>query len=217
MIKIAPSILSADFSRLGEELSAVEAAGADLIHVDVMDGHFVPNITMGPLVLKAIRKSTKLKIDVHLMIEDPDKYIPAFAKEGADIISFHAEAVPDPVKTIELIKMLGKVPALAINPDTDTSVAEKLIASVGMVLLMSVFPGFEGQTFMPEVLPKIRKIKEAINKSRSNADIEVDGGINSETARQVINAGANILVAGSAVYYSADYKKAIADLRGIGA
>jgi len=213
MIKIAPSILSADFSRLGEEISKVESCGADMIHVDVMDGHFVPNITMGPLVVKALKKTTKLPIDVHLMITDPEKYIRPFAEAGSDIISFHAEAVKDPMAVIAEIKKYGKVPALAVNPDSDLPGSPELMGSIGMVLFMTVFPGFEGQKFMPEVLPKIKKFKEAIDKKGLKIDIEVDGGINEKTAAEAIEAGANVLVAGSAVFYSKDYKASIGSIR----
>lgn len=213
MIKVAPSILSADFSRLGEEIKKVESAGADMIHVDVMDGHFVPNITMGPLVVKALKKSTKLPLDVHLMITSPEKYVGQFAEAGSDIISFHTEAVPDPVKMACQIKKLGAMPAIAINPDSDFNAPEEILKDLKMVLFMTVFPGFEGQKFMPEVLPKIRKFKEMSLKKGFDIDIEVDGGINGSTARQAMDAGANILVAGSAVFYSKNYKEAIGSIR----
>lgn len=213
MIKIAPSILSADFSRLGEDVRKAEAAGADMIHLDVMDGHFVPNITMGPLVVKAVRKMTRLPLDVHLMIEYPDKFIEAFADSGSDIISFHAEASGDPFRTISLIKKNGCIPALAVNPDFSPKKIGKYLPKVNMVLAMTVFPGFEGQKFIPSVLPKIRALKSMINDAGLKVDIEVDGGINRETASKVLAAGANILVAGSAVFYSKNYKKTIDILR----
>jgi len=213
MIKIAPSILSADFSRLGEEIKAVEAAGADMIHVDVMDGHFVPNITIGPLVVKAVKKVTGLPVDTHLMIERPEKYIHAFLEAGSDIVSFHIEAAKDPESVIHEIEKLGKDAALALNPDTDIKKIEPYLSKVKMVLMMTVFPGFERQAFMPEVLPGIKKLRELITKNGLKVDIEVDGGINAVTSKDVIAAGANILVAGSAVFYSGDYKTAISQIR----
>lgn len=213
MIKIAASILSADFSRLGEEVKKAEEAGADMIHVDVMDGHFVPNITMGSLVVKALKKMTRLPLDVHLMIESPEKYIRQFAEAGSDIISFHAEAVSSPQNAISEIKKCGSLPAIAVNPDSDFSAPDSVLKEIKMVLFMTVFPGFEGQKFMPEVLPKIRRFKEMTIKNSLSIDIEVDGGINGSTARQVIEAGANVLVAGSAVFYSENYKTAIESIR----
>jgi ribulose-phosphate 3-epimerase len=212
-IKIAPSILSADFSRLGEEVLAVGKAGADMIHVDVMDGHFVPNITIGPLVVSSLSKITKLPLDVHLMIENPDKYIEAFAKAGASIISIHAEASRDLVKDLELIKRCGAKPAVVINPRTGIGSIEKILDKVAMILFMTVNPGFEGQKFMPEVLPKIKELRNILDSRKLTADIEVDGGINIETAPEVIKAGANILVAGSAIYKAKDYKAVIDGLK----
>jgi ribulose-phosphate 3-epimerase len=213
VIKIAPSILSADFSRLGDEVRAVEKAGADMIHVDVMDGHFVPNITIGPLVVSAISKVTKLPLDVHLMIENPDRYIVPFAKAGANIISIHAEASKDLEKDIELIKSLGVKAAVVINPKTGIKAVEKILDKISMVLLMTVNPGFEGQKFIPEVLPKIKELKKAIDSRKLKVDIEVDGGINIDTAKEVIKAGANVIVAGSAIYWSKDYKAVIDGLK----
>ena len=212
-IKIAPSILSADFSRLGEEVLAVGKAGADMIHVDVMDGHFVPNITIGPLVVASLSKITKLPLDVHLMIENPDKYIEPFAKAGATLISIHAEASKDLAKDLDMIKRFGVKPAVVINPKTSVGSIESILDKVSMVLLMSVNPGFEGQKFMPEVLPKIKELRSILDSRKLNVDIEVDGGINSETASDVVRAGANILVAGSAVYKSKDYKAVIDGLK----
>ena len=209
MIKVAPSILSADFGRLGEEIKAVEKAGADLLHIDVMDGHFVNNITIGPLVVKAAKKASSLPLDTHLMIENPERYVEAFAKAGSSIISFHIETTPDPLSLIEKIKSLKVVPAIAINPDTDPSTIEKYLDKVKMVLIMTVFPGFEGQKFIPETLKSISFIKESCTKKGLAMDIEVDGGINPQTALQAITAGANILVAGSAVFYSKNYASAI--------
>jgi len=215
VLKVAPSVLSADFSRLGEEIKKVEAAGADLIHIDVMDGHFVPNITIGPLVVKAIRKVTKLPLDVHLMIENPDKYIPDFAKAGADIITVQVEASNSLVEDIELIKQNNCKPGVVVNPATGLEKVLPILDRIDMVLVMSVNPGFEGQKFMPEVLPKIKELRKEIEKRKLNVDIEVDGGINTQTAKEVVKAGANVLVAGSAVFYSDDYKKTICGLKKI--
>jgi ribulose-phosphate 3-epimerase len=212
-IKIAPSILSADFSRLGEEIRAVETAGADMIHVDVMDGHFVPNITIGPLVVKAAANVTKLPLDVHLMIENPEKYIEVFAKAGANIISIQAEASHNLKRDIALIRSCGVKPAVVINPKTPLSLILNVIDQVAMVLFMSVNPGFEGQKFMPEVLPKISELRGIIEKRNLSLDIEIDGGINTTTSKLAIEAGANVLVAGSAIYYSKDYKSVIESLR----
>ncbi|MBN3033206.1 MAG: ribulose-phosphate 3-epimerase [Candidatus Saganbacteria bacterium] len=218
---IAPSLLSADFTRLAEEIAAVERAGADLIHVDVMDGHFVPNITVGPLIVKAARKATKLPLDVHLMIENPDRFIPDFARAGADIITIHVETSKNLDEDIELIKMNGAQPGVVVNPATPVESIFRVLDKVNMVLLMSVSPGFAGQKFMPEVLEKIRKLREKITNSphlnegnNMPPDIEVDGGITPETAKLVIKAGANVLVAGSSIFYSKDYAAAIKGLRG---
>ncbi|MFA6431599.1 MAG: ribulose-phosphate 3-epimerase [Candidatus Margulisiibacteriota bacterium] len=215
MIKIAPSILSADFSSLGEEIARVEKAGADLIHIDVMDGHFVPNITIGPLIVKACRKITKLPLDVHLMIESPDRFIPDFAKAGADIITIHVEASKNLFEDIELIKQHNVKAGVVVNPATPIEMVFPVLDKVSMVLIMSVNPGFEGQKFMPEVLEKIRKLKAESRKQNAEIDIEVDGGINAETAKEVIKAGANVLVAGSAIFYSKDYEKVICGLKKI--
>jgi ribulose-phosphate 3-epimerase len=212
-IKVAPSILSADFRCLAEEIRKVEAAGADLIHVDVMDGHFVPNITIGPLVVKACRQATKLPLDVHLMIESPDRYIPDFARAGADIITVHVEASKNLDEDIELIKQNGVRPGVVVNPATPVESVFHVLDKVGMVLLMTVNPGFEGQKFMPEVLGKIRELKKNMERRALNVDIEVDGGINLETAKEVVKAGANVLVAGSAIFYASDYQKAICGLK----
>lgn len=215
MVVVAPSILSADFRELEKEVKKVEKAGAGMIHIDVMDGHFVPNITIGSLVVKAVRKCTKLPLDVHLMIENPDRYIPSFAKAGADIITIHVEASKDLKKDIELIKANGAKPGVVVNPATPIESVFGVLDKIKMVLLMSVNPGFEGQTFMPEVLPKIRKLKAESSKQKADIDIEVDGGINLETARQVVEAGANVLVAGSAIFYAKDPKKIIKELRSL--
>ncbi|WP_062048618.1 ribulose-phosphate 3-epimerase [Bacillus sp. JCM 19034] len=213
MIKIAPSILSANFAKLGEEIKDVETSGADYIHVDVMDGHFVPNITIGPLVVEAIRPVTRLPLDVHLMIENPDKYIPSFAKAGADIISVHVEACPHLHRTIHHIKELGVKAGVVLNPATPVSMIEPIINDVDLVLLMTVNPGFGGQAFIPAVLPKIQEVNRLVKDRHLQIDIEVDGGVNEETAKQCVKAGANVLVAGSAIYNKTDRKKAIESLR----
>ena len=213
MVKVAPSILSADFSKLGEEIKKVEAAGCDLIHVDVMDGHFVPNITIGPLVVRACRKVTKLPLDVHLMIENPDRYIPDFAKAGADLITIQVEASKNLTEDIELIKRNEVKPGVVVNPATPVESIFPVLDKVVMVLLMTVNPGFEGQKFMLEVLPKIKKLKQEISHRKLAVDIEVDGGITLETAKEAVAAGANVLVAGSAIFYSKDYKEVIWQLK----
>ncbi|MFF2445892.1 ribulose-phosphate 3-epimerase [Neobacillus sp. NPDC058068] len=214
MVKIAPSILSADFSKLGEEIVAVEKAGADYIHIDVMDGHFVPNITIGPLIVEAIRPLTKLPLDVHLMIENPDQYIEAFVKAGADYITVHVEACRHLHRTIQTIKAFGIKAGVVLNPATPVETIHHIIGDIDMVLLMSVNPGFGGQKFIPEVLPKIRKVKELAAEKGASIEIEIDGGVNPETAKQCMEAGANVLVAGSAIYNQPDYAKAISLIRG---
>lgn len=214
MVKIAPSILSADFSRLGEEIKDVEQGGADYIHVDVMDGHFVPNITIGPLIVDAIRPVTKLPLDVHLMIENPDEYIEAFAKAGADYITVHVEACRHLHRTIHHIKSFGVKAGVVLNPATPVETIQHVLADIDMVLLMSVNPGFGGQKFIPDVLSKITAVKKMAQDKGLNIEIEVDGGVNSETAKLCIEAGANVLVAGSAIYNEADREKAISALRG---
>jgi len=214
MIKIAPSILSADFRKLETEIKKVESAGADLIHIDVMDGHFVPNITIGPLVVKACRKITRLPLDVHLMIENPDKYIEAFAKAGADIITFHVEASKNIGKDIAAIKQHKIKPGLVVNPATPIDKVYPFLREIGMVLIMSVNPGFEGQSFMPQALPKIAALRRKTTElGLSSFDIEVDGGINLETFKQVVDAGANVLVAGSAIFYAGDYASVIQKMK----
>lgn len=213
MVKIAPSILSADFSKLGEEVKAVDQGGADYIHIDVMDGHFVPNITIGPLIVEAIRPVTKLPLDVHLMIENPDQYIEAFAKAGADYITVHVEACCHLHRTIQSIKSFGIKAGVVLNPATPVETIQHIIGDIDMVLLMSVNPGFGGQKFIPEVLPKIRKVKELAEQKGAEIEIEIDGGVNPETAKDCIEAGATVLVAGSAVYNQPDYAQAISMLR----
>ncbi|MEH7492937.1 ribulose-phosphate 3-epimerase [Neobacillus niacini] len=214
MLKIAPSILSADFAKLGEEILAVERAGADYIHVDVMDGHFVPNITIGPLIVEAIRPVTKLPLDVHLMIDNPDQYIEAFAKAGADYITVHVEACRHLHRTIHHIKSFGIKAGVVLNPATPVNTIQHILKDIDMVLLMSVNPGFGGQKFIPEVLPKIRKVKEMADAIGKEIEIEIDGGVNSETAKLCVEAGANVLVAGSAIYDQEDYAAAISLIRG---
>jgi len=210
-VRIAPSILSADFSKLGEEVRDVERAGADWIHVDVMDGAFVPNITIGPAVVRAIRPVTKLPLDVHLMIADPGKYVGAFAEAGSDIITFHIEACADPKGLASLIRRAKKKVGVSIKPKTPLRRLEDVIDAVDLVLVMTVEPGFGGQGFMREVLPKIEKIGNLYP-----GDIEVDGGISASNAGDVVAAGANILVAGTAVFGSRDYAAAISALKGAG-
>ncbi|MDC2864749.1 MULTISPECIES: ribulose-phosphate 3-epimerase [unclassified Bacillus (in: firmicutes)] len=214
MIKIAPSILSADFSRLGEEIKDVEKGGADYIHVDVMDGHFVPNITIGPLIVEAIRPITSLPLDVHLMIENPDQYIEAFAKAGADIITVHVEACPHLHRTIQLIKSQGIKAGVVLNPHTPVSMIEHVLEDIDMVLLMTVNPGFGGQKFIHSVLPKVKQVADMIRERNLEVEIEIDGGVNVETAKLCVEAGANVLVAGSAVYNEKDRGAAIAAIRG---
>lgn len=214
MVKIAPSILSADFAKLGEEIIDVDRGGADFIHVDVMDGHFVPNITIGPLVVAAVRPVTKLPLDVHLMIENPDQYIESFAKAGADYITVHVEVCRHLDRTIHLIKSLGVKAGVVLNPATPVEMIQHVLADLDMVLLMSVNPGFGGQKFIPEVLTKIAKVKEMAKAKGVNLEIEVDGGVNPETAKLCVAAGATVLVAGSAIYDAKDRKKAISLIRG---
>ncbi|MFY0759088.1 ribulose-phosphate 3-epimerase [Metabacillus dongyingensis] len=213
MIKIAPSILSADFSRLGAEIEDVERGGADYIHVDVMDGHFVPNITIGPLIVDAIRPVTKLPLDVHLMIENPDAFIGTFAKMGADIISVHAEACPHLHRTIQLIKSEGVKAGVVLNPHTPADVIKHVLDDLDLVLLMTVNPGFGGQSFIHAVLPKITEVAKMVKERGLQTEIEVDGGVNAETAMLCIEAGANVLVAGSAIYNQPDRMKAIREIR----
>ncbi len=213
MIKIAPSILSANFARLEDEIKDVERGGADYIHVDVMDGHFVPNITIGPLIVEAIRPVTNLPLDVHLMIENPDQYIGAFAKAGADIITVHVEACTHLHRTIQQIKAEGVKAGVVLNPHTPVSMIEHVLEDIDLVLFMTVNPGFGGQSFIHSVLPKISQVASMIEEQNLQVEIEVDGGVNSETSKLCIEAGANVLVAGSAIYNQKDRALAIANIR----
>ena len=200
MIKLAPSILSADFARLGEQIDEVARAGADYIHVDVMDGHFVPNITIGAPVVASIRRVTSLPLDVHLMIEHPERYISEFIKAGADIVTVHVEASPHLHGAIELIKKLGAKAGVSLNPPTPLSAVDKFIRHVDLVLVMSVNPGFGGQSFIPETLPRIANMREIIDSRKPGVALEVDGGINADNAPDIVKAGADILVAGNSVF-----------------
>ena len=211
-IKISPSILSADFSILGDEIKSLEKAGADLIHIDVMDGHFVPNITMGPPIIKMVRKFTKLPFDVHLMISPVEKYIKAFADAGSDIITIHPEATDNLKRAVSTIKSLGKKAGVSLNPKTPISALMDVINDIDLILIMSVNPGFAGQSFMGEVLPKVTELRKMINDKKLKIDIEIDGGINFETAPLAVKAGANILVSGTTIF-SGSLKDNIQKLR----
>ena len=222
-VRIAPSILSADFSRLGEEVEAVTRGGADFIHIDVMDGHFVPNLTIGPVVVKALRPHSRLPFDCHLMIAPADPYIAAFAEAGADIISIHPEAGPHPHRTLQLIRSLGKKAGYVLNPGTPVEVIDPVFDLLDLVLVMTVNPGFGGQAFIASQLQKIAAVRERIAASKREVMLEVDGGINPETAALAVRAGADVLVAGTAVFQGetsksakgrADYARNIASLRG---
>ena len=213
MKKIAPSILSADFSRLGEEISRVEEAGADLIHIDVMDGHFVPNLTIGPPVIEAIRKITRLPLDVHLMINNPDQMIPDFIKAGADYLTVHAEALIHMHRTVQSIREKGVRCGIALNPATSLSAIENIIGDIDLLLLMSVNPGFGGQTFIPFMLEKVRAAKMMINERGCDVELEIDGGIKIENIERISRAGVDIFVAGTAVFGNKDYKWAIDEMR----
>ena len=214
-IQISPSILSADFSQLAKEIRRLEEGGADMIHVDVMDGHFVPNLTIGPPVIQALRKHCSLKFDVHLMISPVHKYIKDFSNAGADIITFHPEATENMKETISLIKSLDKKVGVSLNPNTEIKEIADYLNNIDLVLVMSVFPGFGGQKFMPEVLEKIKSLKKIKDKNNYNFDIEVDGGVNFSNSKDILNAGANILVSGTTVFKEnrGDIKKNIETLK----
>jgi len=215
-VRIAPSILSADFARLGEEVRAIAAAGADYVHIDVMDGHFVPNITIGPMVVKAIRPHTNLPLDVHLMISPADPYLEAFAEAGADILTVHPEAGPHLHRSLQIIRALGKKAGVSLNPATPAKMLDYVLEDVDLVLVMSVNPGFGGQSFIDSQLRKIEAIRKAIDKTGKAIDLEVDGGIDTITARAAVNAGADVLVAGTATFGGGpgQYAANIAALRG---
>jgi len=216
-LRIAPSILSADFGRLGPEVAAIDEAGADWIHVDVMDGRFVPNLTIGPVVVKAVRKATTKPLDVHLMIVEPEKYLEAFAEAGADGLTVHAEACDHLHRVLQQIRALGKKAGISLNPHTPEDVVRYVLPYCDLILVMSVNPGFGGQSFIPEALPKIRRLRQMIDEGGHDIDLEVDGGVKPGTAREVIEAGADVIVAGSAVFGADDYAAAITALRTDGA
>jgi len=210
---IAPSLLSADFGRLAEEVGAVEKAGADLLHVDVMDGRFVPNITIGPPVVAAIKRCAKLPLDVHLMIVEPEKYIEAFADAGADVLTVHAEATPHLQRAVARVRELGKKAGVSLNPSTSLSAIEWVLTDIDMVLIMSVNPGFGGQEYLPSMTGKIELLRSQLVRSGLSVDIEVDGGIKTDNVAEVVRAGANVIVSGSGIFKTKDYGKTISEMR----
>ena len=213
MMKIAPSILSADFSRLGDEIRAIEQGGADYVHIDVMDGHFVPNITIGPLVVAAVRRVTALPLDVHLMIEHPDRYVGDFAEAGADLIVVHVEATTHLHRTIQLIRSLGKKAGVSLNPATPLATLDMILPDLDLVLLMTVNPGFGGQSFIESCLPKITQLRQRIDQLGKPIELEVDGGVKIDNIERIAAAGADVFVAGSAVFGASDYAATIRQLR----
>jgi ribulose-phosphate 3-epimerase len=216
-LKIAPSILSADFSRLKDEIQAVEAAGADWLHVDVMDGHFVPNITIGPVVVEWVRKVTGIPLDVHLMITDPDRYAPEFIKAGADWVSIHPDTCNDPNASLRKIRELGAKASIAVNPDVELQNVERCFPDIDMILMMTVFPGFGGQAFIPDVLPKITQVRRIIEERKLPILLEVDGGIKTDNINLVVRAGVEVVVSGSGIFKTANYGETIRQMRQAGA
>jgi ribulose-phosphate 3-epimerase len=212
-VRIAPSILSADFARLADEIACVESGGADLLHVDVMDGHFVPNLTLGPPIVEAIRKVTKLPLDVHLMITNPDAFVQEFAEAGADYLTVHVETCPHLHRTVQAIKGHGVKAGVTLNPATSLATVEEILSDIDLLLIMSVSPGFGGQQFIPSSLGKIQRARRLLDHSHSQAALEVDGGVKVDNAAQILEAGADILVAGSAIFTSQDYRSTITALR----
>ncbi|HTN72212.1 MAG TPA: ribulose-phosphate 3-epimerase [Methylomirabilota bacterium] len=212
-LKIAPSILSADFSRLKDEIQAVEAAGADWLHVDVMDGHFVPNLTIGPVVVEWVRKVTDVPLDVHLMITDPDKYAPEFIKAGANWVSIHPDTCRDPNATLKKIRLLGAKTSVAVNPDVPVEKVERCFPDIDMILMMTVFPGFGGQAFIPDVLPKIEQVRKLIDERRLPVLVEADGGIKADNIDRVFHAGAEVIVSGSGIFKTPNYAETIRRMR----
>ena len=210
---IAPSLLSADFGRLAEEVSAVEKAGADLLPLDVMDGRFVPNITIGPPVVAAVKRNAKLPLDVHLMIVEPEKYLEAFADAGADVITVHAEATPHLQRAVARVRELGKKAGVSLNPSTSLSTIEWVLTDIDMVLLMTVNPGFGGQTFLPSMIGKVELLRAQLSRAGLPVDIEVDGGIKADNVSEVVKAGANVIVSGSGIFGTKDYGKTISEMR----
>ena len=212
-MKIAPSILSADFSRLRDEIQAVEKAGADWLHVDIMDGHYVPNLTIGPVVVESVRTVTRMPLDVHLMITDPDKYAPEFIKAGADWISVHPDTCKDPVRSLDNIRALGAKASIAVNPDVALEKVEAYFGHIDMILMMTVFPGFAGQKFIEDVLPKIKEVKRIITERKLPILIEADGGIKADNINRVVRAGAEVIVSGSGIFKTPNYAETIRNMR----